>query len=81
MFLGNPGIVCRDAAPTREFPKKIMNAAQLFSVLFGVLSLAACSAGDEGKTMETKSEKPADPTGKVEKTDAEWKKETHSRAV
>ena len=36
------------------------------------LALTACSAEDQ--KMETRTEVPADPTGKVEKTDAEWKK-------
>jgi peptide-methionine (R)-S-oxide reductase len=44
-------------------------------VVFGVLSLAACSARDEHKSaMETRPDPPAEPAGKVVKTDAEWKK-------
>lgn len=45
-------------------------------LITSVFPLAACSAGDEKKQMmETKSEAPAEPAGKVEKTDAEWRKE------
>lgn len=40
-----------------------------------MFSLAACSAEDEKKSaMETIPEIPAEPAGKVVKTDAEWKK-------
>jgi peptide-methionine (R)-S-oxide reductase len=47
----------------------------LTSLLF-TLSLAACSAEDKKKpAMETHPVAPADPTGKVVKTDAEWKKQ------
>jgi peptide-methionine (R)-S-oxide reductase len=36
--------------------------------------LAACSAGDEKKpAMETRTETPEEPTGKVVKSDAEWR--------
>ncbi len=39
------------------------------------ITLAACSAEDKKKTiMETRAEAPAEPTGKVVKTDEEWKK-------
>lgn len=39
------------------------------------LTLASCSAEEKPKpTMETRTEIPADPAGKVVKTDAEWKK-------
>lgn len=41
-----------------------------------VFSLAACSAGDEKKpVMETSDKVPAEPSGKVVKSDEEWKKE------
>jgi peptide-methionine (R)-S-oxide reductase len=44
--------------------------------LFLAFTLAACSAEDKKKAiMETQPEVPADPTGKVVKTDEEWKKE------
>jgi peptide-methionine (R)-S-oxide reductase len=47
----------------------------LSAALFCVFSLAACSAGDEKKGgMETSTEKPVEPSGKVVKTDGEWKK-------
>lgn len=53
-----------------------MKSRLVVSLLSCVFSLAGCSAGDEKKsTMETKTEAPAEPAGKVEKTDAEWKKE------
>src|SRR6478609_3542285 len=40
------------------------------------LSLAACTAEDKKKSaaMDSRSETPAEPAGKVVKTDAEWKK-------
>lgn len=48
---------------------------RILSALACVFLLADCSAGDEKKAaMETSSEKPAEPTGKVVKTDAEWRK-------
>jgi peptide-methionine (R)-S-oxide reductase len=49
--------------------------SRILSLLCCALPLAACSAGDDKKPMmETLSEKPDDPAGKVDKTDAEWKK-------
>ena len=52
-----------------------MKRIRILSVLSCVFSLAACSAGDEKKSaMETIPEAPAEPAGKIEKTDAEWKK-------
>jgi peptide-methionine (R)-S-oxide reductase len=39
------------------------------------LSLTACSAEDKKTAMEVRTDKPSEPTGKVVKTDAEWKKE------
>ncbi len=45
------------------------------STLIFSVTLAACSAEDTKKpVMETRTEAPAEPTGKVVKTDAEWKK-------
>ena len=44
--------------------------------LLSLSLLASCSAGNDKKAMmETQQEKPADPAAKVEKSDAEWKKE------
>jgi peptide-methionine (R)-S-oxide reductase len=52
-----------------------MMSSRILSAFSGVLLLAACSAGDEKKpVMETSREVPADPGGKVVKSDAEWKK-------
>ena len=52
-----------------------MNAIRSISIFLFSLSLAACSAEDQKKTvMETRNEVPAEPAGKVVKTDAEWKK-------
>jgi peptide-methionine (R)-S-oxide reductase len=46
------------------------------SILIFSLALAACSAAEKSTPhMETKTEAPAEPAGKVVKTDAEWKKE------
>ena len=51
-----------------------MNTIRISIIVCGVFSLAACSAGDEKKSaMQTSSEMPAEPSGKVVKTDAEWK--------
>lgn len=51
-----------------------MRSVPVLSVLFGIFSLAACSARDEKKSaMDTRAEIPADPPAKVVKTDAEWK--------
>ena len=50
-----------------------MNILFPIPLLCGVFSLAACSARDEKQpTMETRPEMPAEPSGKVTKTDAEW---------
>lgn len=52
-----------------------MNAIRSISTFLFSLSLAACSAEDQKKAvMETRNEVPAEPAGKVVKTDAEWKK-------
>lgn len=43
-------------------------------IAFYAFLLAACSAGKEKKiTMETRTEPPEEPTGKVVKSDAEWR--------
>lgn len=53
-----------------------MFTARTAAALIFSLAVAACSAEDKQKIiMETQSEIPADPAGKVVKTDAEWKKE------
>ena len=53
-----------------------MTATRSLTTIFLSLSLAACSAEDKKKsTMETRPVAPADPTGKVVKTDEEWKKQ------
>jgi peptide-methionine (R)-S-oxide reductase len=45
-------------------------------VVLGGLLLASCSPGGERKkAMETSDKKPDEPAGKVEKSDAEWRKE------
>jgi peptide-methionine (R)-S-oxide reductase len=52
-----------------------MIALRPISLLILSFSIAACSPEDKSKTiMETRTEIPADPAGKVVKTDAEWKK-------
>ena len=50
-----------------------MKSIRSATALIFSLAILSCSA-DEAK-METRKEAPADPAGKVEKTDAEWKKE------
>ena len=55
-------------------PCVIMISLRTFSLLAVSIALAACS--DERKNeavMETRPEKPAEPAGKVVKTDGEWK--------
>jgi peptide-methionine (R)-S-oxide reductase len=53
-----------------------MITARKISFLFFALALASCSAEDKKKpAMEVRTEVPAEPTGKVVKTDAEWKKQ------
>jgi peptide-methionine (R)-S-oxide reductase len=53
----------------------MMTAIPLLSTLVLSLSLVGCNANDKKKiSMETRSEIPTEPTGKVDKTDAEWKK-------
>jgi peptide-methionine (R)-S-oxide reductase len=55
--------------------QSIMSRYSTFAVISCVFSLAACNAEDDKKVvMETTSEKPAEPSGKVVKTDEEWKK-------
>ena len=54
----------------------IMNSIRPLTTLLFALTLAACTAEDKKKSaMETKPVAPADPTGKVFKTDEEWKKQ------
>jgi peptide-methionine (R)-S-oxide reductase len=52
-----------------------MISIRSLSTLAFCLTLAACSAKDKKTAvMETRTEVPAEPAGKVVKTDAEWKK-------
>jgi peptide-methionine (R)-S-oxide reductase len=52
-----------------------MNGSFALALCWSVFSLAACSAGDDKKAvMESSPEMPAEPFGKVEKSDEEWKK-------
>ncbi len=47
-----------------------------YSVVCLAISLVACSAKEEKKAaMETRPQAPSEPAGKIEKTDAEWKKQ------
>lgn len=51
-----------------------MNTARFLIPLAFPLALIACSTGEaEPTVMETTATAPAEPEGKVEKTDAEWK--------
>ena len=53
-----------------------MKTTRAIALLFFSLALASCSAEDKKKeVMEVRKEVPAEPTGKVVKTDAEWKKQ------
>lgn len=53
-----------------------MTRHYLLTLLCGAFALASCSAGEAKKAiMEIRTEVPAEPAGKVVKTDAEWKKE------
>lgn len=53
----------------------MMMSRSLTTAMSGVLFLAACSAGEEKESvMETRNEAPADPAGKVIKSEAEWRK-------
>ena len=52
----------------------MISIRSIVTLVFSI-TLAACSAEDKKKTiMETQAEIPAEPTGKVVKTDEEWKK-------
>ena len=52
-----------------------MNKLRTITALVFSLSLVACSGEDKKKpVMETRTEVPAEPSGKVVKTDEEWKK-------
>ncbi len=52
-----------------------MISIRAISTLVFSITLAACTAEDKNKTiMETRAEVPAEPAGKVVKTDEEWKK-------
>ncbi|MEX1116603.1 MAG: peptide-methionine (R)-S-oxide reductase MsrB [Akkermansiaceae bacterium] len=45
-------------------------------LIISAIALVSCSAEDKKKpVMEVRKEIPAEPTGKVAKTDAEWKKQ------
>lgn len=51
-----------------------MKPSRILLAVFGVFVLASCSGGGEKKsTMETSHEAPAEPQGKVVKSDEEWK--------
>lgn len=53
-----------------------MNSIRSITTFLFAISIAACSADDKkSPVMETKTEIPAEPAGKVVKTDEEWKKE------
>ena len=56
----------------------IVDSMKIFLVLLAAtstLALASCSRGVDNKsTMETQQQAPAEPSGKVVRTDAEWKK-------
>lgn len=53
-----------------------MNPTLSLAAALSLSFLASCSAGSDKSTMmETKTEAPDEPAGKVEKTDEEWKKE------
>ncbi len=53
-----------------------MNRFPILAALFISLSFVACSSKDSSThSMETLPDTPAAPTGKVVKTDAEWKQE------
>ena len=53
-----------------------MMTVRMISLLCGLACVAGCPARDEKTTaMETRTEKPADPPGKIVKTEAEWKKQ------
>ncbi|GAA5116421.1 hypothetical protein GCM10023212_02980 [Luteolibacter yonseiensis] len=53
-----------------------MNPIRSLTALLFSITLTACSAEDnKTPVMETKTEIPAEPGGKVVKTDEEWKKE------
>lgn len=53
-----------------------MTSIRSLTTLLLTLSLTACSAEDKKKSaMETRPVTPADPAGKVVKTDEEWKKQ------
>ena len=52
-----------------------MSSIRIFLSFSLALCMSACSAEESKKNiMETRAEVPADPTEKVVKTDAEWKK-------
>ncbi|WAC21298.1 peptide-methionine (R)-S-oxide reductase MsrB [Luteolibacter sp. SL250] len=50
-----------------------MKSARRLTALIFSLAILSCNAKEP--VMETSKEAPAEPTGKVEKTDEEWKKE------
>lgn len=51
-------------------------ARQILRLIACSVALAGCDAGEPKKpVMETRTEVPAEPTGKVVKTDAEWKEQ------
>ena len=51
-----------------------MKTPLFVTALISSLAIAACTAKEQAP-MQTQAEKPAEPTGKVVKTDEEWKKE------
>ncbi len=56
-------------------PSPKMTTPRLATAVLFTLALAACSAEEKSKkAMEVRTEKAAEPTGKIVKTDEEWKK-------
>lgn len=51
-----------------------MKSTRRLAALIFSLAILSCNAEEEAK-METRKEAPVEPTGKVEKTEEEWKKE------
>ena len=78
LTFGKPSVFCGNQAPPLRLPFPELESHRMKVVLLSLLSLslAACAEPTKSSTsMETSDQTPEEPTGKVVKTDAEWKAE------
>lgn len=72
-WVGNPTEKLVEMKRARAF---LLGMTRLFrsSLVLWISLVVSCSGGEKKTVMETKNDAPAEPTGKVVKTDDEWEK-------